>query len=134
MRALRTIKKIRTAARLPKKILSICLTSILQTCRKLRRKSIAKTAVGLWFSSAGASGSSWPARVIRIARPRGDWIRASECRYYAGRTLPEVPEEHGDPAWTLRRVHFVQRVSRVQVRETEFRGREMPVVHGRRTG
>ena len=48
--------------------------------------------------------------------------------------VPEVRAQHDDPPRALRRVHGVQRISRVQVCEAEFHRREVPRVQRRRTG
>ena len=49
-------------------------------------------------------------------------------------TCPTVQTQPDHAPWPLWRVHFVQRISRLQVCEAEFHRREVPAMQGRRAG
>src|ERR1700684_982728 len=48
--------------------------------------------------------------------------------------MSQVRPKYDDPPWPLRRVHYLQRISRMQVCEAKFHRSEMPALQRRRTG
>jgi DNA topoisomerase I len=55
-------------------------------------------------------------------------------RHSARRAVPEMRTQYDDSPRPLRRVHGLQRLSRVQIRQAEFHWREVPGVQGRGPG
>ena len=48
--------------------------------------------------------------------------------------MPAVQQQSGAEAWAIRRVHGVQQLSEVQIREAEDHWRSVSQLHGRRSG
>ena len=73
-------------------------------------------------------------RVSRLQDHAPARSRQESSGYPDRRTLPQVRTQHDDPPRTFWRIHCLQRISRVQVREAELHRGEVPALQRRRPG
>ena len=70
-------------------------------------------------------------RLSGLQDDQTDWRHAEEGGRPAGRRLPEVRQQAGDEVRAVRRVHGLQQLSEVQVRQAEDHRRRLPELHRR---